>query len=337
MITDAIAKLVSGTSLSLEEAANATREIMSGSATPSQISAYLVALRMNGETTAEMAGMASIMREHVSRTDPEGDVLDLVGTGGDSVGPFNISTAAIFILAAAGIKIAKHGNRAMSGTMGAADVLETLGVKIQLSAAGVKRCVDEVGIGFMFAPAFHPATRHAAPVRREIGVRTVFNILGPLTNPASAQFQLIGAASADVAEKMANVVSILGTKRTWVVHGDDGMDEITTTTTTSAWEVTRGKLRPFTISPEDAGITRAEVADLKPRTADESLAMFREALTPGESPRKDIVLLSAAAGFVIMNRAADLRAGVVLARDHVDSGGALAKVAELAALSQTLE
>ena len=337
MITDAIAKLVDGTSLTQAEAADATRDIMSGEATPAQIGAYLIALRMNGESAEEMAGMASVMREHATRVEPEGDVLDLVGTGGDSIGPFNISTAASFIMAAAGVKVAKHGNRAMSGMMGSADLLEALGVKMQLSADGVRRCVEEVGIGFMFAPAFHPATRHAAPVRRELGVRTVFNNLGPLTNPAGAQFQLIGAASAEAAEKIANVLAILGTKRSWVVHGDDGMDEITTTTTTSAWEVAGRKVRPFIISPEDAGIARAQVADLKPATADECVAMFHESLASGESPRKDIVLLSAGAAFAIVRRAPDIRAGVVLAREQVDDGAAAAKVGELAALSQSLE
>lgn len=337
MITDAIAKLVGGASLTQAEAADATRDIMSGEATPSQIGGYLIAMRMNGETAEEMAGMASVMRENATRVEPQGDVLDLVGTGGDSVGPFNISTTASFIMAAAGVKVAKHGNRAMTGMMGAGDLLESLGVKMQLSAEGVKRCVDEVGMGFMFAPAFHPATRHAAPVRRELGVRTVFNLLGPLTNPAGAQFQLIGAANADAAEKIANVLAILGTKRSWVVHGDDGMDEITTTTTTSAWEVAGNKVRPFTISPEDAGLARATIADVKPTTADDHMTMFHEALSPGGSPRKDIVLLSAGAAFAVVGRAADIRAGVALAREQVDSGAAAAKVGELAALSQTLE
>ena len=337
MITDAIAKLISGASLSQAEAAAATREIMAGVATPAQIGAYLVALRMTGETPEEMAGMASVMRENASRVEPNGDVIDIVGTGGDSVGPFNVSTAASFVVAAAGIHVAKHGNRAMSGKMGSADLLEALGVKMQLSPEGVNRCIGEVGIGFMFAPTFHPATRHAAPVRRELGVRTVFNILGPLTNPAGAQYQLIGAANASTAEKIARVLAILGTKRSWVTAGDDGMDEITTTTTTSAWEVAGSKVRPFTISPEDAGISRAQVSDLQPATADDHVAMFHEALAPGTSPRKDLVLLSAGAAFAVTRRCADIRAGVALAREQIDSGAAAAKVSELAALSKTLE
>ena len=336
MIIDAIDKLTEGISLSFDEVTAATQEIMTGEASSAQIAGFLTALRIKGETAHEVAGMATVMRSHSEKVNYKGDVIDLVGTGGDSVGPFNISTASCFVMAAGGIKIAKHGNRAMSGLMGSADLLEALGVKISLTADGVKRCIEEVGLGFMFAPSFHPATKHAAPVRRELGIRTVFNILGPLTNPASAPYQLIGVPNVETAEKIANVLSILGTKRSWVVSGDDGMEEITTTDTSSAWEVTGSKIRPFVISPEDAGIERASILDLKPINTDESIAMFHESLSTKSSPRKDIVLLSSGAGFTISGVTADIRAGVAMAREIVDSGEPISKLNALIEFSNTV-
>ena len=336
MIQEAIAKLVAGESLTREEAAAATEEIMAGNATQAQIGGLLVALRVRGETADVMAGMASVMRAKSLRVLTDGNVLDVVGTGGDLMGTFNISTAAAFVVAAAGVKVAKHGNRAASGTTGAADILEANGVKMELSPEGVKRCIDEVGIGFMFAPAFHPAMRFAAGPRRELGVRTVFNILGPLTNPAGAMYQLIGAPSVEAADRMAHVLSILGTTHSLVVHGDDGLDEITTTTTTQAWDVQGGRVRQYVISPEDAGIGRVALREIQAGSPEAFSAMFLDALGKTDCAARDIVLLNAAAALVVARRAADLRAGVATAREAVANGGAMDKLHQLAKLTQAL-
>ena len=237
MIREAIDAVVSGRSLSMEEAAEVMREIMDGEATPAQLGAFFTALRMKGEATEEIAGMAMVMREKALRVEVDGPLVDTVGTGGDGQNSFNISTATAFVAAGGGLKVAKHGNRAASSSCGSADVLEELGVKIDLPPEGVERCINEIGIGFMLAPAFHAATRHAVPVRREIGIRTVFNILGPLTNPAGAQHQLVGVAYPELGEKMAEVLCLLGTRHAIIVHGHGGLDEITLCGDTSVWEV----------------------------------------------------------------------------------------------------
>ena len=337
MIREAIGALIGGRSLTQEEAAAATEELMSGEATPAQVGALLTALRMKGETADEIAGMARVMRDKALRVLIDGKLVDVVGTGGDAMGTFNISTAAALVTAAAGVKVAKHGNRAASSTVGSADILEANGVKLELSPDGVKRCIDDVGIGFMFAQAFHPAMRHAAGPRRELGVRTVFNILGPLTNPAGALHQLLGVADAGLAERMAQVLSILGTSHSWVVHGDDGLDEVTTTASTQVWEVRSGRVRHFTVSPEDAGLGKAKLGQLKPQGSDGHAALFMESLSAGESAAKDIVLLNAAAALVVGGVAPDLRAGVGVAREAIDGGDALDKLHRLAKLSQTLQ
>ena len=225
-VREAITAVVDGHSLSREDAASAMRQIMGGEATPAQLGAFLTGLRIKGETTQEIAGMASVMREFALKVEVDGPLIDTVGTGGDGQNTFNISTATAFVAAAAGLKVAKHGNRAASGTCGSADVLEALGVRIELSPEGVARCIEEAGVGFMFAPVFHPAMRHAGPVRREIGIRTVFNILGPLTNPAGAQTQLLGVAFPELGETMAEVLGILGSHRAMIVHGHGGLDEL---------------------------------------------------------------------------------------------------------------
>ncbi len=336
MIQDALQKLVSGESLDQDEAASVTEEIMTGEATPAQIAGVLVALRMKGETVPEITGMAKVMRSKALRVLTDGEVVDVVGTGGDGMGTFNISTAAALVTAAAGVKVAKHGNRAASSAFGAADILEANGVKLELSPDAVKRCIDEVGIGFMYAPAFHPAMRFAGPVRRELSVRTVFNILGPLTNPAGASYQLLGVGFPDLAETLANVLASLGTKHSWVVRGDDGMDEITTTTSTQTWEVTGGRVRPFTITPEDAGLGRVKIDEIQASDAAGHASKFVQALGSGESAPKDIVMLNAAAALVVAGKAADLRAGVSAAREVINSGAAAKKLEELAKLSQTL-
>ncbi|MEE8518461.1 MAG: anthranilate phosphoribosyltransferase [Dehalococcoidia bacterium] len=341
MIQEALQQLVSGASLSKEEAASVAEEIMTGEATPAQIGAFLMALRMKNETVGEITGMAKVMRTKALRVLTDGEVVDVVGTGGDGMGTFNISTAAALVTAAAGAKVAKHGNRAASGTFGAADILEANGVKLELSPESVKRCIDEVGIGFMFAPAFHPAMKFAGPVRRELGVRTVFNILGPLTNPAGASYQVVGVgvpsdAGQPLGEMMAHVLSELGTKHSWVVRGDDGLDEITTTTTTQVWEVTPGRVRNFTVEPEDAGLGRVALKDIQTTGSAGFAAMFLDAMSEKECAAKDIVMLNAAAGLVVCGMAADLRAGVGLAREAISSGSALDKLHKLAALSQEL-
>ena len=346
MIQEALQKLVTGAKLSQEEAANVTEEIMTGEATPGQIGAFLLAMRITGESVEEITGMAKVMREKALRVLTDGEVVDVVGTGGDGMGTFNISTAAALVTAAAGVKVAKHGNRAASGTFGAADILELNGVKLELTPDSVKRCIEEVGIGFMFAPAFHPAMRFAGPIRREIGVRTVFNILGPLTNPAGASYQLLGVGQSAGAldggqpalgEMLANVLASLGTKHSWVVRGDDGLDELTTTTTSQVWEVTGGRVRRFETGPEDAGLGRVKLAEIQAADTTANTAMFLDALSAGESAAKDIVLLNAAGALVVAGRVADLRAGVAIAREHIDSGEALQKLHRLAALTQTLD
>lgn len=341
MIQEAIRRLAARRPLSEEESAAAAADIMSGEATPAQIGAFLAALRVAGETVEVVAGMARAMRERALQVPTDGDLVDVVGTGGDGLHTFNVSTAAALTAAAAGANVAKHGNRAASGSVGAADILEANGVKLELSPESVKRCIDEIGVGFMFAQAFHPAMRFAGPPRRELGIRTVFNILGPLTNPAGARYQLLGVAQPqdadyDAAEMVAEALASLGTERSWVVRGDDGLDELTTTAESHVWEVSVDGARHFTLAPEDAGLPRAALADLQAASPDDAQAKFARALSPEPSPEKDIVLLNAAAALVVRGAAPDLPAGAGMAREAIDSGEAAGKLRELAALSQTL-
>ena len=336
MIKEAISTLIAGRSLTMDEAAAVMTEIMQGEATPAQLGAFLTALRLKGETVEEITGFATIMRAKaitVTATEP---VLDIVGTGGDNANTFNISTTAAFVAAGAGLKVAKHNNRAMSSRCGSADVLEALGIKIDLNAEQVQRCLQEVGIGFMFAPAFHPAMKHAAGPRREIGIRTVFNILGPLTNPAKAQAQVMGVADGAMADKLALVLQSLGCRHALVVHGEDGLDEITITTRTQVYEVKDGSLKSYTVSPEDFGFSRASLDSLKGGTAAENAALLRNALSEAKGPQKDIVLMNAAAALVAGDKVDTLQKGVTLAAEVVDSGCALAKVEQLIKFSQSL-
>ena len=266
MIKEAIGTLVEGKSFSFEEASGAMEEIMSGEATPAQIAAFLTALRIKGETADEIAGLASVMRAKATPVKISGPAIDIVGTGGDGSGSFNISTAAAFVAAGAGLKVAKHGNRAMSSQCGSADILEALGVKIDLGPEGVAECIEKVGIGFMFAQVFHPAMKYAAPVRREIGIRTVFNILGPLTNPARVEHMLLGVPSEELGNKIAAVLYRLGTKHALVVHGQDGLDEISISGKSLVWDVTEDKLSPpYEVSPESFGFKKASNAGDKGR------------------------------------------------------------------------
>ena len=280
--------------------------------------------------------MAITMRLKSLKVTTDGPLVDTCGTGGDGLGTINVSTAAALIAAAAGLKVAKHGNRAASGACGSADVLEAHGVKVDLSPQGVKRCMEEVGFGFMFAPVFHPAMGHAAGPRREIGIRTVFNILGPLTNPASAHAQLLGVADPKVGEMMAQALGRLGTQRVMVVHGEEGLDELSISGPTKVWELSDGQVRTYTITPEEAGLTRSPIDGILGGSVEQNARLFREVLQGKGGPMLDVVLLNAAAALVVGNAAADLREGVEKARAAVTSGAALSKLEALAELSQQL-
>ena len=275
MIRESIDTVVSGQSLSMEDASLVMREIMEGEATPAQLGAFLTALALKGETTQEIAGMAKVMREMALQVKVDGELIDTVGTGGDGKNTFNISTATAFVAAGAELKVAKHGNRAASGSCGSADVLEALGVQIELSPEAVAQCVNEVGVGFMFAPAFHPAMRYAGPVRREIGIRTVFNILGPLTNPAGAQTQLLGVAFPELGGIMAEVLGFLGSHHAMIVHGHGGLDEISLSGDTSVWEVRGGEVEEWTLHVEDTGLPETPIEAIRGGTKEENAATMR--------------------------------------------------------------
>ncbi len=336
MIKEAISMLVARQSLSTEQTAQVMHEIMNGEATPAQLGAFLTALRLKGETVDEIVGLARTMRQRavpVNITDP---VIDTCGTGGDNSNTINISTAAAIIAAAAGVKIAKHGNRAMSSQCGSADVLEALGVRIDLTADQVAKCIEQIGIGFLFAPNFHPAMKHAAAPRREIGIRTVFNILGPLTNPANVQAQVLGVADASLIEKLAMALTHLGCRHALVVHGEDGLDEITLTGKTFVCQVKDGKIASYTVTPEDLGLPGTSRGTLKGGTPEENAAMLRSIFGGFRGPQRDIVLANAAAALVVGDKARTLREGVSMAAEIVDSGQALFKLKELADFTQSV-
>jgi anthranilate phosphoribosyltransferase len=280
--------------------------------------------------------MATVMREKALKVNVPGLLVDTVGTGGDGQNTFNISTATAFVAAGAGLKVAKHGNRAASGSCGSADVLEALGVKIDLPPAGVERCINDLGIGFMFAPVFHPAMRYAAPVRREIGIRTVFNILGPLTNPAAAQCQLLGVAYPELARPMAEVLQLLGVHHAIVVHGEGGVDELTLAGASAGWEVRNGAIRPWTLSLEATGLPRASIEELRGGTKEENAATMRRIFQGQRGPIRDVVLLNSAAVLLAGDRVNTIREGIKLAAEVIDSGAALGKLEALVELSQRL-
>ncbi len=337
MIKEAIETVVSGSSLSFEQATGAMEEIMSGEATPAQIAALVTALRIKGETVDEIAGLASVMRAKAVPVAVTPPVVDTCGTGGDNCASINISTAAAFVAAGAGLKVAKHGNRAMTSHCGSADVLEALGVKIDLGAEAVAECLEKIGIGFMFAPLFHPAMKHAAAPRREIGIRTVFNILGPLTNPARAESQVIGVPSEELGSKIAAVLHRLGTKHSLVVHSLDGMDEISICGQSLVWEVNEDKVSPpYKISPQYFGFKQASLADIKGGTPEENAKMLRRILDGERGPRRDVVVMNTAAVLLAGNRASDLKEGAHLAEEAIDSGQAREKLEGLVRLSQSL-
>jgi len=317
-----IAKVAAGATLSRAEAVSAFDAILSGEVTPSQMGGFLMALRVRGESVDEITGAVSAMRSKMLTVKAPVDAIDIVGTGGDSSGSYNVSTAASIVAAACGVPVAKHGNRAASSRSGAADTLTALGVKIGLSPEGVERCIREAGIGFMMAPSHHAAMRHVGPTRVELGTRTIFNLLGPLSNPAGVKRQLIGVFSATWLEPMAEVLRNLGSERVWVTCGSDGLDEITTTGPTSVVELKGGVIHAFEVTPEEAGLPRADPAALKGGDPAANAEALRKALSGQPGAYRDIALLNAGAALVVAGKAASLRDGVAQGAAAIDTGAA---------------
>jgi anthranilate phosphoribosyltransferase len=319
--------------LTEEEAATAFETIMRGDATPIQIAGFLVALRMKGETVEEITGFASTARRLATPIEVEGDLLDTCGTGGDGLATFNISTLAAIVAAACGVKVAKHGNRAASSKCGSADVLEQLGVKIDLAPEGVARCIDEAGIGFLFAPIFHPSFRFAGAPRRELAVRTVFNVLGPLCNPAGARYQSLGVADGSLAGKMADVLQRLGVERAIVFHSADGMDELSVSSPSMVIEID-GRRREYELDPTELGIKKAPVDAMRGGGPEENARLAREVLGGARGPRRDVVLLNSAAALQAAGVARDWKDGLGMAADAIDSGRAAEVLERWARISQ---
>ncbi len=325
--------------LSGDEMVEVMRSIMTGGATPAQIGGFLIGLRMKGESVAEIAAAATVMRELASGVDIAGlgHTVDIVGTGGDSTGTFNISTASMFVAAAAGCNVAKHGNRSVSSKSGAADALEAAGIRLDITPDQVERCVREVGVGFMFAPGHHSAMKHAIGPRKEMGVRTIFNILGPLTNPAGVPNQLLGVFSEELLEPMANVLHNLGSRHVMVVHSRDGLDEISIGDKTEVAELKDGQVRRFSIQPETFGLTRTSIDALKAEDANHSLSIIRSVLDNQEGPARDIVQLNAGAAIYVAGLAESLAKGVEKADTVIASGEARNRLDRLAILTQSFD
>jgi anthranilate phosphoribosyltransferase len=335
VIQHAIARLLGGHDLDPAEARAAMDEIMSGAATPSQTAGFLVALRAKGETADEIAGCAEAMRAHLVPVTPERhDLVDTAGTGGDGACTLNISTAAALVAAAAGAAVAKHGNRAVSSASGSADVLEALGFELELEPDRIAQSIDELGFGFIFAPAHHPGFRHAAPVRRELGVRTVFNVLGPLTNPAGARAQIVGVYSPELVPVIAEVLQRLGTRRAFVVHGAGGIDELSPAGPNLVYEVANGLVRERSIDPLELGVARCAPADLGGGAPEENAAAVRRVLDGKTGPHRDAVLLNAAGAIAAAGHAGDLAGGLPIAAEAVDSGAAAERLDRLVAFSR---
>ena len=328
-----IAKVAAGALLSREESALAFDRMMSGEATPSQMGGLLMAMRVRGETVDEITGAVTTMRAKMQRVAAPPDAIDVVGTGGDASGSYNISTCAAFIVAGAGIPVAKHGNRALSSRSGAADVLGALGVRIDLPPETIARCIADAGIGFMFAPAHHPAMKHVGPTRVELGTRTIFNLLGPLSNPASVKRQMVGVFSRQWVEPLANVLKNLGSERAYVVHGSDGLDEITTSGPTAVAALENGKVTTFEIKPEEVGLSVSKPEQLRGGDADSNAAALMDVLKGKKGPFRDVALLNAAAAIVVAGKAKDLKEGVAVATKSVDSAEAEGRLDRLIAVS----
>jgi len=332
----ALASVIDGRTLSMDEARLAMGSVMDGEATPSQLAALLVALRMRGETVDELAGFATAMRQRVLRVDAPEGAIDVVGTGGDGSGTFNISTAAALVVASAGIPVAKHGNRAITSQSGSADVLDALGIRIDHDAESAARDLRELGFAFLFAPGFHPAMRHAGPTRREIGVRTAFNLLGPLTNPAGAKRAVIGVADPAVAPRIAAVAQLLGTERTLVVHGA-GVDELPLDDSGVIHEVSPERITVRQVRASDLGLIRAETSELAGGTAAENATIVEAIFAGQHGPHRDVVVLNAAAGFLVAGRVPSLADGVAVARETVDGGSPARLLARLRAARPATE
>jgi anthranilate phosphoribosyltransferase len=329
-----LGKLVGGEELSAEEAAAAMSAILEGSATPAQIAGFVVALRVKGETAGEIAALVRTMLAYAERVEVDGPLVDTCGTGGDRSGTINVSTIAALVVAGAGVRVAKHGNRGASSPCGSADLLEELGVVLDLGPAGVARCIEEAGIGFCYAPRFHPAMRHAGPTRRELGVPTVFNFLGPLANPAGARRQVVGVGDPAMAELMIGALAELGSEHALVFHGHDGLDELTTTTTSAVWELQGGEVRSYVVDPEDLGIGRCLPRDLAGGGPEGNAEITRDLLDGKMGPTRDIVVLNAAAALVAAGVADGLADGIDAAGASLESGRAAECLERLVATSQ---
>ncbi|MBN1823720.1 MAG: anthranilate phosphoribosyltransferase [Endomicrobiales bacterium] len=340
MIKDAIGKIVHGQNLTEKEASDSMSEIMSGEATEAQIAAFITGLRMKGETVDEITGCARIMRKFATKIRVKGKVavdredinvdeetiLDTCGTGGDGTNTFNVSTATALVISACGLPVAKHGNRSVSSSCGSADVLEALGVNLNITPEKVEQCIAKIGIGFLFAPSLHGAMKYAIGPRKQIGIRTIFNVLGPLTNPAGANAQVLGVYQEELVEMLANVLKNLGTKRAWVVHGKDGLDEITITSATKVAELKNGKVRVFEVTPEEFGMKKATLADIKGGNTGQNAAIIRQILGGEKGPKRDITILNAAAGLVVGGKSKNIKDATAVCEDAIDSGRALEKL-----------
>ena len=328
-----IGKVATGATLGRDEAAGAFEQMMAGEATPSQMGALLMALRVRGETVDEITGAVTTMRSKMLRVEAPPDAIDVVGTGGDASGSFNISTCAALIVAGAGVPVAKHGNRALSSKSGAADVLAALGVNIDLNPEQIGHCIREAGIGFMFAPTHHPAMKNVGPTRVELGTRTIFNLLGPLSNPAGVKRQMVGVFSKQWTEPLAHVLKNLGAECVWVVHGSDGLDEITTSGPTSVSALENGVIRNFEIAPEDVGLRKVKPEELRGGDAATNARAVQEVLEGKQTAFRDVALLNAAAALVVAGKAKDLQGGFELAAHSVDSGEAEGRLDRLIVVS----
>jgi len=333
----AIAAVIDKRDLSTDEMASVMRLIMTGEATQAQIGGFLIGLRIKGETVDEIAGAAQVMRDLVKRVDISGpNLVDTCGTGGDGASIFNVSTAGAFVVAAAGGKVAKHGNRSISSKSGSADVLEAAGINLDLTPEQVASCIEEIGLGFMFAPAHHSAMKHAIGPRKEMGVRTIFNVLGPLTNPALVKNQVLGVFSRDLVRPMAEVLQRLGSEHVLVVHSADGLDEISIAEKSYVAELKDGEIREYTVSPEEFGIERTSLEALTAADAEASLAVIKQAFKTGDGPAADIIALNAGAALYASNIADTLKEGVLMAQDAIGSGLAREKMSELASHTRCL-
>jgi len=336
MIQEAIYQIINKQNLSLEQTKNVMEEIMEGRATNAQIASFLTAMRMKGETIEEITACATVMREKCTKIRPNKDVLDIVGTGGDEANTFNISTVSAFVVSAGGVPVAKHGNRSVSSKCGSADLLEALGVNIALTAEQSAQTLEKIDICFMFAPTYHTSMKYAAPVRKELSVRTIFNILGPLSNPAGANMQLLGVYDENLVEPLARVLANLGVKRAMVVHGHDGLDEVTLCSTTTICEVNNGRLNSFFISPEQFGLKRCQPSDLVGGDPQENARIAKDVLMGQKGPKRDVVVLNSALCLYMSHNHITLRECVKMAEDLIDSGAANAQLQKFITMTNSI-